>query len=291
MKTFTVITDPGIDDLIALLLLYKLAPQAKNSVISTFGNIPEKLSFQNAREFIGVVKPAWNLMRGAQFPLSGKLEHQWLYNFHGPDGVWNHHTQTNIGKVKIVKHINKISNIISLASLTDLYKILEENKKTMKTITIMGGAFNDKGNHSEFAECNIAFDPQASQQFFSAATGIDIKVVPLDVTRKVCWTDKIVKNIPESSQVNRWIKQILLTWYREYFPLKKAYFKMHDPLAVYLTYFPENAIWKESGVEVILKGKKRGKTEFVANKPICKIALDLKDPDKISKDIFKIAFN
>lgn len=287
MKAFTVITDPGIDDLIALLVLNKLSPKSKNHVVSAFGNVPEKYGFQNAKEFICLTAKKRDLVHGSGFPLSGSFEHSWLYNFHGSDGVWNVHPQINSSIVNVSEGLKNVKNIISLASLTDVYKLLTEHKKTLKTTTVMGGAFNDRGNYTDYAECNIVCDSKAASLFFSNCEEIDVKVVPLDVTRKETTIDKI----PEYNKTNRWIKKILKTWYSRYYPKKKNYFKVHDPLAVYLTFFPEKAVWKKSGIKVILSPKKRGKTEFSNTKPICKVALDLKNPDKIAQEIFDIAFN
>ncbi|MEI6887613.1 MAG: hypothetical protein WCK31_05255, partial [bacterium] len=67
-------------------------------------------------------------------------------------------------------------------------------------------------------------------------------------------------------------------------------FNLHDPLAIYLKYFPLEAVWVKSGIEVISKGKKRGQTIFSKRNPNCEIAIDLVNPNKISNEIFSIIF-
>ena len=73
MKNYTVITDPGIDDLIALLLFQKLSVTKNVNIVSCFGNIPERSAFQNAKDLIGLLNSKWMLSHGSALPINGKL--------------------------------------------------------------------------------------------------------------------------------------------------------------------------------------------------------------------------
>lgn len=288
MKNFTVISDPGIDDLIALVLLYKLGFKANNCLISTFGNATEEITAQNAQEFISFVSPNWQFMHGSLKPLNNKFEHSWPDYFHGPDGTWGIHPTADITKINALTAYPKNKDVISLATLTDVYKL--HQAKSFNNIMIMGGAFTIKGNETQYAETNIAFDPDAAHNFFNQSSGIKVKVVPLDVTRKVFWTFKKVNKIPETNGINQWLKKLLLTWFDKYNHDKEEDFNLHDPLAVYLTWFPNEAVWITRGVEVIIKGEKRGQTILQNNNPVCKIALKLKDPSAVAETIFTKVF-
>lgn len=290
MKPFVVITDPGIDDLIALLLLYKLAPKFKNTIISSFGNVPESNTFENAREFIATAGLSWQLMHGSALPLRGMIEHHWPYYFHGPDGVWSIHNKIDCSGVKIIEKLAEVENVISLAPLTDLYKLSEKFNKKIKKIVAMGGVFYDEGNETVHAETNIAFDPDAACLFFAKHKDISVSIVPLDVTRKVYWSEEMINAIGETNIINTWIKEILRFWNKRYSHEREEQFNLHDPLAVYLTFFPEKADWIQEGVEVETLGKKRGKTKIGRYNPKCKIAVRLKKADTIAEEIFKIAF-
>src|SRR3989344_1039781 len=137
MKNITVISDPGIDDLVALVLLYRLAPDAQNTLIATFGNATEEITSINAKEFIAFVAQSWGFINGLKVPYNGKFERPWPDYFHGPDGVWGIHPKTNI---QSIQKINRTSqNVISLATLTDPLKLMRKGK--LKEMTIMGGAF------------------------------------------------------------------------------------------------------------------------------------------------------
>lgn len=288
MKNFTVISDPGIDDLVALVLLNKLNPNASNCLISTFGNATEKVTAQNAKKFISFVTPRWQFMHGSSKPFNSKLERPWPDYFHGSDGVWGIHPETDISKIKPIATRPKNENIISLATLTDVYKLHKANG--FKNITIMGGAFTIEGNETQYAETNIAFDPDSAHLFFNQFSNIKVKVVPLDVTRKVFWTLDQVNKIPEVNKVNRWIKKLLLTWFDKYDHDREKDFNLHDPLVVYLTWFPNEAVWNTSGVEVITKGEKRGQTVFNRGNPLCEVAVDLKNPYVTANSIFEKVF-
>src|SRR3989338_5278494 len=227
MKNITVISDPGIDDLVALALLHKLNTNAKNCLVSAFGNAPEKITAQNAKEYISFVSPRWQFMHGSSTPFNNKFEHPWPEYFHGPDGVWGIHPAADISGIDSLKVFPNNKGVISLAPLTDVNKILKDNR---------------------------------------------------------------VNKIPELNKLNIWIKELLLTWFDKYNHDREKDFNLHDPLAVYLSYFPKQAVWTKSGIEVIIKGKRRGQTILNEDKPVCSIALDLKNAAAVSEKIYDLIF-
>lgn len=287
MKNYTVISDPGIDDIVALVLLYKLDPGAKNVLVSTFGNAAEEITSINAKEFIAFVAKSWKYLSGSSTPLNGTVEHSWPDYFHGPDGVWGVHPSISIRKVQ--KATTTTKNILSLAPLTEPLKLIRSTE--VKEITIMGGTFNLEGNETKYAETNIAFDPDSARCLFEKVQDLEVKVVPLDVTRKVYWSRKQVKNIPESNDINKWLKKLITTWFDKYDHKREMDFNLHDPLAVYLNYQSNFAVWIKSGIEVVVKGKKRGQTIFSDFNPKCNIATNIKDADHVANSIYDIVFN
>jgi purine nucleosidase len=216
------------------------------------------------------------------------MEHPFPDYFHGPDGVWKVHTNIDTTKVAEDADFPKNTSLLSLGPFTDVLSTIKANKPL--SMTIMGGAFNEPGNETEFAEFNFALDAEAAHQFFANCHGIQPMVVPLDVTRKVSWTKDMVQDIPEKDPGIAWMKQILLAWFENYNHEKEKDFNLHDPLSVYLSFYPENAVWEESGVEIVLEGEQRGRSIFNNINPLCRIALDLRNPAEISKKIYNTIF-
>ena len=287
MKSTIVITDPGIDDMIALVLLHKLN-SGNVCLIPTFGNATEQVSVQNVKECISFVSPSWQWMHGSSVPLNGHLEHPWPDYFHGPDGVWGVHPSVDISMMKPLHVFPNYTQVISLATVTDVNKLNAIHK--IQQITLMGGAFTVKGNETEFAETNFAFDPDAAHVFFQQVSHGRVQVVPLDVTRKVTWTFDQVQAVPETNAINIWLKKLLVTWFKNYTHEREKQFCLHDPLAVYLSYFPDVAKWYTSGVRIVTKGKKRGASVFCKENYPCAIAFDLNDPQMISEHIYSLIF-
>lgn len=287
MKNFIIVSDPGVDDLIALLLLNKLTPGSKNIAISSFGNVPVNYTSENMQEFIGCFAPSWSHKKGPAGPIE-KLDRPWPTYFHGFDGTWGVHPEET--KIVIKNKFTKIyPDFISLAPMTAVAEFL--NKGNIKNITIMGGAFNISGNETIYSETNIAFDPEAAAYFFNNCQNINVRVIPLDVTKKVFWSAEMIGKIPEDSPEKIWAKKLLLAWFKNYGNKKGVNFDLHDPLAVYSIFFPDDIEWHDNGVKVVVGGKKRGQTIFDSSKPFCKIAVGVKNPDKIAKKIFEIAFS
>lgn len=288
MKQYTVVCDPGIDDLIALTLLYRLDPQAKVCLVSTYGNAEESTTSKNAQEFILFLAKNWECMHGSSLPYNGKVEHPWPDYFHGSDAVWNVHPPVSSGIVKELQIYPETDTLISLATLTDPLHIIKRQK--VSRVFVMGGVFTKEGNETPYAETNIAFDPDAARQFFCKCPSDIVKVVPLDVTRKVFWTKPMVEDIPENNEVNIWLKKLILTWFKNYNHEREQSLNLHDPLAIYLSKVPEIAEWINSGVEVITEGKKRGQTVFTKKNPVCQVAMKVTKPDHVAQKIFDLLF-
>ena len=115
-KTYTIVSDPGVDDIIALLLLSKLSPAPTHMLVSTFGNAPEEYTARNAQEFVSFVAPHWFFARGPNNPIK-PLEHPWPSYFHGPDGVCGIHPPAYLSGVTAQLDYKKASNVISLGPM------------------------------------------------------------------------------------------------------------------------------------------------------------------------------
>ncbi len=287
-ETYMVVSDPGVDDVIALLLLSKLSPVQEHVLVSTFGNAPEEYTGQNAKEFISFAAPHWFFKSGPKNPIK-LLEHPWPSYFHGPDGICGIHPAVDVSGVKTQAEFGPAKSIISLGPMTGVCGMVRQEK--IRNITIMGGAIHVPGNETSYAETNIAFDPDAAEYVFAHSGGMSISVVPLDVTKRVFWTKDEVARIPEDAAYAAWVKRMLLTWFESYGGKRESVFHLHDPLAIYSIHFPDSLEWVTSGIQVITSGAERGRTILSnANSP-CRIALEVHNPSRIAQRIFEIIFS
>ncbi|MBI2889000.1 MAG: nucleoside hydrolase [Candidatus Liptonbacteria bacterium] len=287
-ETYTVVSDPGVDDIIALLLLLKLSARGGHTLVSTFGNAPEEYTAQNAKEFISFAAPHWFFESGPKNPVK-PLEHPWPSYFHGEDGVCGIHPAVDVSGVKTQAASGAAKSIISIGPMTGVGAMLRRGN--IENITVMGGAIHVPGNETSHAETNIAFDPEAAEYVFAHFGGAGINVVPLDVTKKVFWTKDDVVRIPDNTAHVAWVKKMLLTWFESHGGKRELVFHLHDPLAIYSMYFPGSLEWIISGIQVVTNGVERGRTILSDANPPCKIALEVRNPSRIGQKIFEIIFS
>ena len=195
-------TDPGQDDAVAILLALASPDEIEVLGITTVaGNVPLSLTEKNARivcELAG--RPDIPVYAGCDRPLKRKLvtaEH-----VHGKTGLDG--PELPEPKIKLQeKHgvdfiidtiLQEPENSISLCPLGPLTNIasaiLKQPKivSRIKKIVLMGGAYFEVGNITPAAEFNIFVDPDAAKIVFEA--GIEMVVMPLDVTHKALVTEK-----------------------------------------------------------------------------------------------------
>ena len=195
-------TDPGQDDAVAILLALASPDEIEVlGITAVAGNVPLSLTEKNARivcELAG--RPDIPVFAGCDRPLKRKLvtaEH-----VHGKTGLDG--PELPEPKIKLQeKHgvdfiidtiLQEPENSISLCPLGPLTNIasaiLKQPKivSRIKKIVLMGGAYFEVGNITPTAEFNIFVDPDAAKIVFEA--GIDMVVMPLDVTHKALVTEK-----------------------------------------------------------------------------------------------------
>ncbi|WP_299150102.1 nucleoside hydrolase [uncultured Tateyamaria sp.] len=193
-------TDPGQDDAVAILLA--LASPEDLDVLgltAVAGNVPLDLTSKNARiicELAGKVDVP--VYEGCDRPLGRDLvtaEH-----VHGKTGLDGPDLPDPIMAVQDGHAVDFIidtirdqpSGTVTLCPLGPLTNIATALQKApdiserIQQIVLMGGAYFEVGNITPTAEFNIYVDPEAADIVFKS--GIDIVVLPLDVTHKALVT-------------------------------------------------------------------------------------------------------
>jgi purine nucleosidase len=200
-------TDPGADDVVALLLALASPEELNVMAITTVaGNVRIEKTSRNARlarEWAG--REEVPVYAGAGRPLVRTPIY--AENIHGKEGlpgVEVHEPQKGLAEGNAVQYLvetlrNAAPHSITIAMLgpqTNLALALvqaPEITQGIKEVVVMGGAHFNGGNITPVAEFNLYADPDAAKVVL--ASGVKLTYVPLDVTHKILTSDQRLKQI------------------------------------------------------------------------------------------------
>ncbi|MEQ3709718.1 MAG: nucleoside hydrolase [Tateyamaria sp.] len=193
-------TDPGQDDAVAILLA--LASPEEIEVVgitSVAGNVPLALTTKNALMICELAgKADVPVHAGCDRPIGRELvTAEYVHGATGmdgpdlPDPTMPLQEQHGVDFIIDTLRSNPPGAITlcPLGPLTNIATALEKAPdiaERVDQIVLMGGAYFEVGNVTPAAEFNIYVDPQAAEIVFKS--GIDIVVMPLDVTHKALVT-------------------------------------------------------------------------------------------------------
>ncbi|WP_017720537.1 nucleoside hydrolase [Kamptonema formosum] len=270
-------TDPGGDDILALLWLLSLVKQGHAELVavtSTYGNVDGKLTFSSASQILNLVGlPQIKLGRGVPLKTENVEDASYI---HGADGMGNlSHTLPkpthNFEKAEysddiIIKELNADPGEITILAIGPLTNLAAAEAKSpgilkkAKEIIIMGGAFFYSGNVTPHAEFNIWFNPEAAQAVFDSRD--DIVVMPVDVTHQLIFTRDIAEKITQenpNSQLSQFLRALCefligtALGYRQ--TLGVPGFLVHDAATLGYLFYPETLMLKRAKVQVETKGE------------------------------------
>lgn len=194
-------TDPGIDD-VAALLLALASPELEVAALTTiYGNSSVDICTANALHLLKTVgRTDIPVYRGAGKPLLRPANEGWASHIHGEDGlgglgdgdaeavsagpVAGKHAALAIietvmarpGEVAILA-LGRMTNIALALSLEP------EVARAVREVVVMGGAVTVPGNVSQVATANLHEDPEAASILYQS--GAPIVQVGLDVCNRV----------------------------------------------------------------------------------------------------------
>jgi inosine-uridine nucleoside N-ribohydrolase len=285
LSSIAVVSDPGLDDLLAFALLSKLVPKAPKQIVSTFGNMPAAVTTQNTQDFVGLADSSWSYRVGADRPFKGTIIEPWMDRNQGASGLWN--IQPDVRKsIPTSREALSTRQVISLATLTDVKQLMEDNP--VDELLIMGGVFDRFEENGNPAELNIRYDVEAAKWVFENCSQTAVKVVPAEVAFDVSWTRSTVESIPETTPLNWWLKKLLCAGYDTGRYVNGN--ELYDPLAIFLGFYPSFALWRNSGIEIVDSGKKRGQSYLTDQNPPCYIAVRVRDPQLVANLLFQLIF-
>lgn len=201
MPSHTIIidTDPGQDDAVAIMLALASPKLDVLAVTAVAGNVPLHRTETNARMVVEASgRPDVPVYAGAVRPMLRELvTAEYVHGPTGIDGAGLPDPTIQLAEghavQAIIRHVHESSvpvTICPLGPLTNvaLALLLDPSiAENIDQIVLMGGGYFEGGNVTPAAEFNIYVDPHAAQVVFSS--GIDIVMLPLDVTHKALVTD------------------------------------------------------------------------------------------------------
>ncbi|MFT0869867.1 nucleoside hydrolase [Pseudomonas sp. CAM1A] len=200
-------TDPGADDVVALLLAMASPEELKIRAITTVaGNVRLEKTSRNARlarEWAG--REEIPVYAGAGRPMVRTPIY--AANVHGEEGLTGvqvHEPKKPLAQGNAVQYlIDTLSaaephsiTVAMLGPQTNLALALIQKPEIVngiKEVVVMGGAHFNGGNITPAAEFNLFADPHAAEVVL--ASGVKLTYLPLDVTHKVLTSEARLKQL------------------------------------------------------------------------------------------------
>ncbi|MCF9045921.1 nucleoside hydrolase [Acinetobacter nectaris] len=256
-------TDPGQDDGVAILLALASPELEVIGITTVAGNVPLALTSRNARIVCELAKRSdIKVFAGCDRPLKKPLVT--AENVHGktgldgidlPEPTMPLQAQHSVDFI-IETFRNAPEKTITLCTLGPMTNIAQALMKApdiatrIQKIISMGGGFFEGGNITPSAEFNMFVDPDAAKVVFDA--GIEITVVPLDVTHKALTSATWIK---ELRALNTLVGEAVASWtdFFERYDKEKygsAGAPLHDPCVIGYLVAPHLFTGKQINVEI-----------------------------------------
>jgi purine nucleosidase len=254
-------TDPGIDDAVALALAARLPELDLVGVTTCHGNTDIARATRNAREIARRMGIEATVTAGAGAPLR-RAAHP-ARETHGDEGLgyWipdeppraeSDRAAEAIAEATIAHHR---LTAICLGPLTNLARALarfDHVASALGPVFIMGGTIGVRGTQTRWSEFNWWGDPEAVEVVLNA--GLEIRLVPLDVTRRIVVPGDAVRALREAGHTDDGARfwSDALGFYMDF---HKGYEGLdgcviNDPLAVALAADASLATWRDMRIGV-----------------------------------------
>ncbi len=269
-------TDPGIDDVMAILFAHQHPNIDLLGLTTVIGNGTLETVTRNALLLKKYFNLTCDVAKGADKPLQGEAREEPTF-VHGDNGLGNIEIdeKEDFGKIdprpacdylidQIRANPNEIT-LVAIGQLTNLALAIEKAPDIIplvKQVIIMGGAFGYNGhfgNVTPVAEANIYGDPWAADNVLAAKW--DVVIVGLDVTHQVIMKNEHFQQLKENSQYGQFIYDVS-RFYLNFYKTKGLDngCAVHDSSAVFYALHPELFKTIKGPVRVVTEGITKGQT-------------------------------
>ncbi|MDB5538142.1 MAG: nucleoside hydrolase [Devosia sp.] len=237
-------TDPGLDDAVAILFALNSRRFDVLGLTSVAGNIGINITTKNAGRLLALLdRESIPVITGAAAPLARKgIEEAGIHGNDGlggvvlPEPLAKPHGYAPFWMAEQLRanHAGSV-DILALGPLTNIALLLRDHADAARRIgslIVMGGVVHDKGNVGPHSEFNFACDPEAVDAVLRS--GLDVTLIPLDVTRKVRASVEFVQALRTGIAGNAAADLI-----SAYFQDGHESRPLHDPCVMLLALAPE----------------------------------------------------
>ncbi len=277
-------TDPGGDDIFALLWLQSLAGQGHAEIVAVTtvsGNVDGRFTFANASRTLAL--GGFEHVEVGRSSAAGEPSED-AAHIHGTDGMGNlsrtlpaaphRMSEARAAEDIIIEKLQAEPGQITVVAVGPLTNLAAAEAKCpgilskAKEVVVMGGAFRHRGNITSQAEFNIYCDPEAAEAVFASRD--DIVVLPLDVTTRITFTEEHAQSVRKSASGSA-VADFLVALTRFLTTTTMGYrdtdgvsgFHVHDAATLAYLFYPETLSMRRAAVRVETKGQwTRGQTVF-----------------------------
>ena len=290
--------DPGIDDAIALLLLYKHKELFDIKLIaSTAGNCSVDTTLNNVKFFAKKFFPGTKVAKGSPNPIVKT----------NPLGAEDVHGDSGLGKVKIDiqdypasdNSIEEMKNILleseekitvlCLGALTNIARLIvayPEVREKIAQIYSMIGSINGEGNIEPYAEFNAYYDPEALD--IVAKSGIPMVINPLELARGSKIPKTTLNDYSPNSEYQQFVADITSSLNEFNDPDNIGVYDAHSALALI---DPQHYNFVPCDIEIYTNYEVRGKCVLTNNGNSKHYYQTLKDKEATNKYILEELFS
>ena len=238
-------TDPGQDDAVAILLALASSELDVVGITAVAGNVPLPLTTKNALLLVELAnRTDVPVYAGCDRPMAKDLyTAEYVHGVTGIDGAGLGEPSGSAAATHAVDFI--VDTVMAsepgtitlcpLGPLTNIGTALQREPALadrLQAIVLMGGGFFEGGNTTPAAEFNIYVDPMAADIVFRS--GVDITVMPLDVTHKAliqdAWLTRLRAHGSAVSDVVAGMLEFYERWDVEKYGLEGG--PLHDPTVI-----------------------------------------------------------
>ena len=286
MTRVVVDTDPGTDDVLALMMAFGSPDVDVVGLTTVGGNARLADTTRNTLrllEYLG--RTDVPVFKGSSRPMRGKYHYG--YDFHGATGLTVRlpPSSATVKAQDAASFIVEVADsapddvtLIALGPLTNVARAVQAEPRTaqrLKEVIVMGGAGGVPGNVTPYAEFNTYNDPLAAEILFSSAARVTL--VGLDVCDRVFVRRDQAGAYSGPSPAGRLTGNILQSWFQ--LQKDRDRYNLCDPMAIVAMLDPGALSCRSASVRVETNDQARyGETSATFGDGPVSVAVDVDVP-------------